>query len=404
VRTISTAATSAELTRYAIGSMIPDQVVHPADEREAAQTLLAARNAGETVVPVGGATLLDVGDAPSSYALAVATDRISGIVEYNPGDLTIVVRAGTTLGEVEAELREHRQFLSVQAPFPARATIGGTLAANVSGPLRLAYGSVRDAVIGTRVALPSGHVAKSGGRVVKNVAGYDLSKLFIGSFGTLGVIVEAAFKVFPLPVTRRVLVAPAAGVSAALDFAATVARLGPGLLSLAVVNDPLARAMKLERSSTIVLVGGTAEATEELIAEICSRASSPKVQTLREPESTEIMGALQDFPGRATVRMSARMSRPFASTAESAEIEALSYPTIGTSFLCAPNWNGDDVAAMRRDAARSGGNVVVWRRSPGLEGVSTWGELGPELALMRAVKSVFDPQRIMSPGRFVGDI
>ena len=235
-----------ETARYTIGNKVPDRVLHPANEEEAAQLLLAARNAGEAVVPVGGATMLDIGDVPSHYVCAVVTDRMTGIVEYNPGDLTIVVRAGTTLAEVEAELHQHRQFLSLQAPFPERATIGGALAANVSGPLRLAYGSPRDAVIGTRVALPNGQVAKSGGRVVKNVAGYDLSKLFIGSFGTLGIIVEAAFKVFPQPLSRRVLVIPASGCLAAMELASSVARLGPGFLSLVAVNERLAGAMRLE--------------------------------------------------------------------------------------------------------------------------------------------------------------
>lgn len=384
--------------------MIPDRVEHPGDEEEAAQLLLAAREAGETVVPVGGATLLDVGNPPSRYVLAVSTDRISGVVEYNPGDLTVVVRAGTTLAEVEAELRPHRQFLSMQPPFPERATVGGSLAANVSGPMRLAYGSVRDAVIGTRVALPSGDVAKSGGRVVKNVAGYDLSKLFIGSFGTLGLIVEAAFKVFPTPPTRRALVVSADGVADAWDFSVDVVRLGPGLLSVAVVNDRLATAMQLEGASTILLLGGTTEATEELIAEIRSRAKNRMVRILEGAECDALLVAMRDFPGRASVKLSARVPRPYVSAADSRELEALAYPTIGTSFLFDPHWSDDSVSKLRRDAERSGGNVMVWRRSPTLAGVSSWGEIGPELAVMRAVKSVFDPQRIMSPGRFVGDI
>lgn len=404
VRAITTAGASAESARYAIGKSIPNRVVHPADEQEAADVLRAARQAEEAVVPVGGATLLDVGNAPERYVLAVVTDRITGIVEYNPGDLTIVVRAGTTLAEVEAELRPHGQFLSVQAPFPDRATVGGTLAVNVSGPMRLAYGSVRDAVIGTRVALPSGHVAKSGGRVVKNVAGYDLSKLVIGSFGTLGVVVEAAFKVFPVSLVRRALVIRAEGTSDAMDFAVDAVRIGPGLLCVAVVNDRLAAEMQLEGPSTVALLGGTAEAIEELAAEICSRASTRNVRVLDEQESDALTEALRDFPGRAGVRLSARMSRPHVSAAGLREVEALSYPTIGTSFLFAPDWSDENVTELRREAARSGGNVMVWRRLPGLERVSTWGEIGPELKLMRAVKSVFDPQCVMSPGRFVGGI
>ena len=125
---------------------------------------------------------------------------------------------------------------------------------------------------------------------------------------------------------------------------------------------------------------------------------------LHDEESDALMDATRDFPGRATVRLSARMSLPHVRAADSLAVEALSYPTIGTTFLCAPDWNDGDVSELRRDAARSGGNVIVWRRTPLLDNASAWGEMGAELALMRAVKSVFDPQRIMSPGRFVGDI
>jgi glycolate oxidase FAD binding subunit len=392
------------MTRYAIGSKIPERVLYPTNEQEAAQMLLAARNAGEAVVPAGGATMLDVGNVPSRYIQAVVTDRLTGIVEYNPGDLTIVVRAGTTLAEVEAELGQHRQFLSVQAPFPERATIGGALAANMSGPLRLAYGTPRDAVIGTRVALPNGQVAKSGGRVVKNVAGYDLSKLFIGSFGTLGIIVEAAFKVFPCPLVRRVLVVAGADVPATMDLASSVVRRGPGLLSLVVVNESLAHTMKLHGPSMIAVVGGTPEATEELIAAIAAGAQPSPTRVLLAPESDCAMEAIRDFPGRATARLSVRALRPHADLADSPEVETLSYPTIGTTFVRAPSWESEDVTSLRQAVARFGGNVAVWRRSPALAGAPTWGEVGAELALMRAVKAVFDPDRIMSPGRFVGDI
>jgi glycolate oxidase FAD binding subunit len=397
-------ADSAEETRYTIAGMVPARVFHPAREQDVADMLVAAREAGETVVAVGGRTMLDIGDRPSAYTFAVVTDRLTGIVEYNPGDLTIVVRAGTTLAEVESELGRHGQFLSLQAPFPERATIGGALAANASGPLRLAYGSARDAVIGTRVALPSGQIARSGGRVVKNVAGYDLSKLFIGSFGTLGIIVEAAFKVFPRQQARRMLVVAAPDIPVAMRGASVMSSLGPGLLSLAVVNTGLARTLGWEKPAIVVLMGGTEGATEELTAEAISRASSTSNQIWEERELDRVLEGLRDFPGRATVRISSRDGLPHGSVASSEEVEALAYPSIGTSFVHAPQWVPQDVAALRQDVARSGGHVVVWHGSPALDAVTTWGEVGPELALMRAVKRVFDPHGIMSPGRFVGDI
>jgi glycolate oxidase FAD binding subunit len=384
--------------------MVPTRVLHPASEREVADVLLAARDAHESVVPVGGSTMLDVGNAPSRYDVAVATDRITGIVEYNPGDLTIVVRAGTTLAEVEGELRRHDQYLSLQAPHPERATIGGSLASNTSGPLRVAYGSARDAVIGTRVALPNGQIARSGGRVVKNVAGYDLSKLFIGSYGTLGIIVEAAFKVYPRHASNRVIVVSAPDVPAATALSASLAGVGPGLLSIAVVNALLARSMQLDGPSIVVLVGGTKEAADELVGEIISGARPTGARSLESSEGEHLMDELRDFPGRATVRLSGRSQLPHSAVAASEEVEALVYPTIGTSYVYAPRWVAEDLAAIRQETAQAGGHVVVWHGTPALDTVSTWGDVGPEMSLMRAVKTVFDPQRIMSPGRFVGDI
>lgn len=348
--------------------------------------------------------MLDIGDAPSRYELAVTTKQIAGIVEYNPGDLTIVVRAGTTLAEVESELARHNQCFSLQAPYPDRSTVGGALATNSYGPLRLAYGSARDAVIGTRVALPNGEIARSGGRVVKNVAGYDLSKLFIGSFGTLGLIVEAAFKVFPRPQVSRVVLVPAHDLSTALRFAESLAGFGPGLLSLAVMNSQFAREEGLEGSTTVAIVGGTVRATDEYAARVKSHAGSLLARSLNDSEGNRLMRTLQDFPGRATVRLSARSVLPHQSSATAEDVEALIYPTIGSSYVFAPRWHAEHIAQVRRDLARAGGYLVVWHGTPDLYGVSSWGEPGHDVSLMRAVKSTFDPERIMSPGRFVGGI
>ena len=138
--------------------------------------------------------------------------------------------------------------------------------------------------------------------------------------------------------------------------------------------------------------------------EAISRASSTSGHTWEESEPDRILEVLRDFPGRATVRISSLDRDRHTSVASSEDVEALAYPSIGTSFVFAPRWTPQDVAALRHDAAQAGGHVVVWHGSPALDDMSTWGEPGPEFALMRAVKGVFDPDRIMSPGRFVGDI
>jgi glycolate oxidase FAD binding subunit len=154
----------------------------------------------------------------------------------------------------------------------------------------------------------------------------------------------------------------------------------------------------------VVLIGGTKGATGELAAEVVSRARSMSARAWEDSEPDRVLDALRDFPGRATVRLSSRGGSPHASVASSEEVAALAYPSIGTSFVYAPQWVAQDITALRQALARAGGHVVVWHGSPALDAVSTWGEAGPELALMRAVKGVFDPDRIMSPGRFVGDI
>ena len=387
-----------------MAGVIPARVTHPGDAGEAAETLAAARENGEAVVAGGGGTMLQIGDRPRRYTAALCTDRLRGIVEYNPGDLTIVVRAGTTLAEVGAELRPHGQYLSLEAPRPEHATIGGALAANATGPARLAHGTARDAVIGMRMALPSGQIARSGGRVVKNVAGYDLAKLFIGSFGTLGVIVEAAFKVLPIPQAQRVMVAEAPELAAAAMAGDAVARLGPGVRTVAVVNEQLAARLGLTGTAIVVAIGGTEGAVRELQGRMASLAGSEPYRELADDAGERLLAGLRDFPGRAALRVSGRNVDPGRVLAARDGAAALVYPAIGTTYLAAPDVADEKVAELRRSLARVGGQVTLWQGAERPHGVSTWGETGSQLALMRAVKSTFDPAGVMSPGRFVGGI
>src|SRR5947207_167556 len=173
--------------------------VTPATPDELAAILRDASERGQVVVPWGAGTLQHLGYPPNPEAIILHTAALNRIVEYNPADLTITVEAGATLGAVQETLRPHGQWLPWDPPAPGTATIGGLLAAGASGPLRLGYGAPRDWVLGMRVALGDGRLIKSGGKVVKNVAGYETHKLQIGALGTLGVIVEVTFKLSPLP-------------------------------------------------------------------------------------------------------------------------------------------------------------------------------------------------------------
>ncbi|HEX7744141.1 MAG TPA: FAD-binding oxidoreductase, partial [Micromonosporaceae bacterium] len=180
----------------------------PASTEEAAAILCAAAEHELAVVITGGMTKQDWGSPPRRLDLIVDTQRLTGVVEHAAGDLIAVVRAGTPLRELEAKLAPAGQQLAIDTPLPG-ATVGGTVAVNASGPRRMLYGTARDLLIGITVVRPDGVVARAGGKVVKNVAGYDLGKLFTGSYGTLGLITECVFRLHPRPesstyVSRRV--------------------------------------------------------------------------------------------------------------------------------------------------------------------------------------------------------
>ena len=195
------AATAAD----AVDGVAPLMIAEPGTAEELARCLRWARGAGLKVTPRGGGTKLGWGNPPEACDLLLSTARLDRVGEHAWADMTVIVEAGCRVADLQRALGEHGQHLALDPLWPERATIGGILSTNDSGTLRLRYGSLRDLIIGITVALPDGTLARSGGRVVKNVAGYDLAKLFTGALGTLGVIVQAIFRLHPLPRETRSL-------------------------------------------------------------------------------------------------------------------------------------------------------------------------------------------------------
>src|SRR5262245_51035670 len=171
----------------------------PGDVAEVGEVVRRAAAEGQAVFPVGGRTALDLGLPPAKPGVALDTRRLERVIDYPARDMTITVQAGLTVAKLQAILAGERQRLPIDVPRPERATVGGILATNTSGPRRYGWGTLRDYVIGISVINDEGHEVKAGGRVVKNVAGYDLCKLYVGSLGTLGVITQVTFKLRPLP-------------------------------------------------------------------------------------------------------------------------------------------------------------------------------------------------------------
>src|SRR5215471_1769840 len=193
----------------AICGVAPRWVVEPGNEQQVAAVLAAANSASIGVIPRGGGSKLDWGNPPKRADLVLSMDRLNRIIEHAWADLTVTVEAGCTLQSLQDALRQHGQRLALDVLWPERATVGGAISTNDSGTLRLRFGALRDLIIGVTLALSDGTLASSGGKVVKNVAGYDLPKLATGALGTLGVITRAVFRLHPLcPTTSSLTFAP----------------------------------------------------------------------------------------------------------------------------------------------------------------------------------------------------
>lgn len=205
-----------------INGVTPATITSPGSPEEIAAVLKMAADRGLIVAPAGGGTQQDIGGIPERIDILLSTARMSGIEHYDPGDLTIGVNAGTPFAEARSKLAEHHQWLPCDAAHLHRATFGGLLATGAAGPLKSAFGGMRDYCIGIEFVTADGKIAKGGGRVVKNVAGYDLMKLMIGSHGSLAVITKANFKVFPRPRQTRTFACSFASLDEALKFRAQV--------------------------------------------------------------------------------------------------------------------------------------------------------------------------------------
>ena len=415
---------------YAINGVEPSAAVAPESIDEVCRVLEAAHRSGLAVSPLGGRTRLALGNPPERYDLALDLSRLDRIVDHNPADLTATVEAGITLDGLRRSLEKHGQFLAMDAPRADLATVGGTLAAGPIGPLKWQFGSPRDLVVGMKVVQADGRVTRSGGRVVKNVSGYDMARLHIGGLGTLGVITEVSFKLTPLPQRQATLIAGFAGPRQALAAGAAIA--GGGVTPLAMVAFDSAAcslggfADSGHEYSLAVRLGGRPRTLERQLEEcrrLCGDRSVAALETVDDAGTSHLWSSIADFGWRdetgllGTARASLLPSR-LADFIESLDASPLAHavvaePGYGSALV---HWftNGEEdisgavaaaVTHARSAAARSGGVLVVERRPPALSGaIDPWSDVGESISVMRRMKEQYDPGRVLNPGRFVGGI
>jgi len=417
-------ADPASLAAYAVDGVAPALVARPATPEETGALLAAAGDTGAGVLPRGAGAHQHLGAVPSRADLVIETTRQTGITDYTPADYVVAVRAGTLLRDLQAELAAHNQWLPLDPPGGARATVGGIVAANRNGPRRLLWGSVRDLLIGIRVALPTGEVIKAGGKVVKNVAGYDLGKLFIGSLGGAGVITEATFKISPLPGEGVTIAVTVPDLDSAHALTTSVMRSLLLPAALEAVNPPALR--RLAEAATLppagahawgvlLLVEGLEESRTRHIAEMRSLVSAPaRMDVFDGPAHRALWDAVAEFPSpethpgdvvwRAGVPISrwAALARGLAPDRPDVEpVEIIAHAGVGLVYAAAPAAQAGTVAAsLGRAAADAGGYVVVEAAPPALKAqLPVWGAEPGGLELMRRLRAAYDPRGVMIPGR-----
>jgi glycolate oxidase FAD binding subunit len=399
-------------------------VLFPTTVESLGRCLATADAAGLATIPVGNGTGLGTGRVPQRYDIAVSTRRMRRILAHEAADMTVSVEAGITVAELNDVLVSCGQWLPIDPPHPEWTTIGALIASDAAGPLRLSQGKVRDLLIGITVVLADGTVVRGGGRVVKNVAGYDLMKLFTGSFGTLGIIAEACFKIRPQPAHQRAWTLNAASCEAAVELAreALAAPLMP--LYVMALDPGASAAVGLDTEQAVVVIGAGGSAAEIGAHEERIRGLAGKcpLRACDSDGTARLYAALRDFPAGESLygcRISALPGSlgsllawvEAECTRRQLQVRTLMHVGNGVATLRFGLKTLDDegfvafAEALRPLVAESGGWVVYDLLPSAMkERIDPWGSAIPGMELMRGVKRALDPRGRLSPGRFVGGI
>lgn len=390
----------------AIDSLMPREVITPLTVEQLRDCLAEANQENQAVVLAGNRSKIDWGHAPSRLDLVINTAKMPELIEHAASDLVVRVSASTNFEHLQTELALSNQRLAVDSVVPG-SSIGGLIATGISGPLRYGFGSVRDLIIGTTVLRADGVRASTGGRVVKNVAGYDLAKLYTGSYGTLGAIIEAYFRLHPFPEQSHYVLAE-------MDLAAAEDALGR------VLRAPLAlSAVEINHNTDEdhVTVGVLIEGREKSVR---SRAAMAKDLLRSDAMNTDVR---PEWWGRLRGSTTLKVTTEIAAVPTMLRtIRQISLTTghplhvtgsagVGVLFVDGNLANTMErgqasvlVQAIRDASALGGGSTIVLKAPPAIRNsVDIWGPI-PALSVMRRLKAEFDPTGILAPGRFVGGI
>ncbi|HSR98621.1 MAG TPA: FAD-binding oxidoreductase [Kofleriaceae bacterium] len=403
----------------AILGVRPRVAYAPASVDECAEVMALTARERMKIGFIGGRTEMALGAPPRALDAVVRTERLARILEHVPADMVVVAEAGVTLAALQAALAAHGQQLAIDPPLPERATIGGLVATGGFGPRRARYGTMRDLIIGVTLVRADGTVARGGGKVVKNVAGFDLPKVACGSLGTLGMIATASFRLHPLPEVSTTVLVPAITADAvvATVAAARAAQLEPtSAVALSAPDGRFDLALRFEGFR-----GGVDQQVSRMVELARAAGAAPNAAA-----SATSTAAPQPLSGDAAaafwrrhdaVRTAAALRVRFADLptrfpAIAAGLSKLGdvawYATLGIGFaggaVTDPTAATTAISAARTQLVAGGGSLVVETAPAELRAIDPWGPPPGSFAIMKQLKQRFDPDGRLNPGRFVGEL
>ena len=428
---------SDKLKAFAVDGKVPRAIVSPGTMEEASGIVSFANDQQLAVIPRGNGTKMGIGGIPKKADLVLSTGRLNRVIDRDCENLTLSVESGVTLSEVQRDLAERGYFLPLDPPFTDKATLGGIVATNSSGPKRLLYGTARDLITGIKAVFPNGDIVVSGGKTVKNVSGYDMVKLLIGSWGTLGVICEITFNLLPLPEKEQTLLIPFAGLDEAYGFVHEIisSQLLPASIDLlnATAADRVKDLMHSQKGKYLVAIGleGVAETVERQISEMGERGkkhAALDVVSLDEEGHQAFWIGLRDFPRGLTedypnvislksnfvISKSTQVLRSYEEIARGLAVECAFICRCGNGILYSHLLVGDDLGSridslvelitrFSSEVSQHEGNLGVESSPlPIKEKVDVWGQPRGDYRIMRRIKEQIDPAGTLNPGRFIG--
>lgn len=414
---------------YSVDGLVPTTIESPKTLDELSGCLAEATGTKQSVIPWGGGTRMSIGNVPRAYDVALDTTNLINTLEHVPGDMTVVVDAGVRVKQLEYVLAKSGQRLAFEIKRSNDSTIGGAVASNASGRRQSSTGGIRDWVIGMQIVLPDGTVTKSGGRVVKNVQGYELHRLHTGAFGTLGVISQVAFKLQPLPTESQ-------SVLTWFDDLEAASKMGAGLYNSvftpeatsSVQGSALIPLIELcgeqasadVKSAVLVRVSGGVRSVERQVNEIKGisgtngsigfavldkAANDSAWKTIESQEVDSTLSVRITARNQTVTELAGRLTSQYSED----EVSAVTDLGFGAATLTCTLKNLERESAVANgiiDAAqKSGCSYTVENCSTDLKkSLDVFSDVGPAIELMRRVKNQYDPTSLLNPGRFVGKI